>query len=99
MSPTILSLEQITDASVGGKAYGLSRLLAMGLAVPPAFVIRDARSGSYPADLDRQYQRLGPAPVAVRSSARGEDGQDASFAGQYDRPTAMPGTTTSTPPP
>lgn len=84
MSATILDLEQITDTSAGGKAYGLARLRAMGLAVPPAFVIREARSGSYPADLDLQYQRLGNAPVAVRSSAQGEDGQDASFAGQYD---------------
>ena len=36
-----------------GKAYGLSRLLAMGLSVPPAFVIRSAQSGSYPKDLDQ----------------------------------------------
>ena len=84
MSTTILSLAQITDTTLGGKAYGLSRLLAMGLAVPPAFVIRDARPGNYPADLDLHFQHLGQAPVAVRSSAQGEDGQDASFAGQYD---------------
>jgi len=84
VTATILSLEQINDNSVGGKAYGLSRLLAMGLPVPPAFVIRGAQSGSYPNDLDQQYRALACAKVAVRSSALGEDGADASFAGQYD---------------
>ena len=59
MSGNILSLEQITDNAVGGKAYGLSRLLAMGLPVPPAFVIRGARAGSYPDDLDAAISRPG----------------------------------------
>ena len=59
MSGHILSLDQVSDDSVGGKAYGLSRLVAMGLAVPPAFVIRDAQSGSYPGDLDQHYLALG----------------------------------------
>ena len=80
----IVSLEQVSDNTLGGKAYGLSRLLAMGLAVPPAFVIRGAQSGSYPDDLDQHYRALGCDKVAVRSSAQGEDGADASFAGQYD---------------
>ncbi|MGA8255440.1 MAG: PEP/pyruvate-binding domain-containing protein [Nocardioides sp.] len=79
-----LGLDEIRDASVGGKAYGLARLVAMGLAVPPAFVIRDAVEGSYPSDLDERHQALGNEPVAVRSSAQGEDGADASFAGQYE---------------
>ena len=80
----IVSLEQVSDNTLGGKAYGLSRLLAMGLTVPPAFVIRGAQSGSYPDDLDQHYRALGCDKVAVRSSAQGEDGTDASFAGQYD---------------
>ena len=84
MTGDILSLEEISDSSLGGKAYGLSRLLAMGLAVPPAFVIRGAQSGCYPDDLDQQYHALDCDKVAVRSSAQGEDGADASFAGQYD---------------
>ena len=80
----IVSLEQVSDNTLGGKAYGLSRLLAMGLAVPPAFVIRGAQPGNYPDDLDQHYRALGCDKVAVRSSAQGEDGADASFAGQYD---------------
>ena len=80
----ILTLEQIDDDSVGGKAWGLSRLLAMGLAVPPAFVIRNAEAASYPPGLDEAFHGLSCAKVAVRSSALGEDGAEASFAGQYD---------------
>ena len=42
MTANILRLEQISDNTLGGKAYGLSRLLVMGLPVPLAFVIRCA---------------------------------------------------------
>src|SRR5210317_2521873 len=80
----ILELRQVVDPAVGGKAYGLARLLEMQLAVPPAFVIRDARVGQPPGDLETHYRALGAGKVAVRSSALGEDGSDASFAGQYD---------------
>jgi len=80
----ILELRQVVDTAVGGKAYGLARLLEMQLAVPPAFVIRDARVGQPPDDLETHYRALGAGKVAVRSSALGEDGSDASFAGQYD---------------
>ena len=80
----ICNLDEITDDSAGGKAYGLSRLVAMGLPVPPAFVVRNASSGEYPAVLQQRYNSLGSAAVAVRSSALGEDGDGASFAGQFD---------------
>ncbi|MEE4661266.1 MAG: PEP/pyruvate-binding domain-containing protein, partial [Halieaceae bacterium] len=82
--PGILHLEQVDDPALGGKAQGLARLQAMGLQVPPAFVIRDARAGDYPADLDAARAALDCERVAVRSSAQGEDGEDASFAGQYE---------------
>ncbi|MCP5131301.1 MAG: pyruvate, water dikinase [Pseudomonadales bacterium] len=84
MTPDILELWRICDDSVGGKARGLARLLAMQLPVPPAFVIRNARADEMPPDLQRHYRALGGGCVAVRSSALGEDGAEASFAGQYD---------------
>ncbi len=84
MSCEICTLAEITDTSAGGKAYGLARLVAMGLSVPPAFVLRNASADDFPAALDQRYRELGKALVAVRSSALGEDGAEASFAGQYD---------------
>ncbi len=80
----LCTLEEITDPGAGGKAYGLARLVAMGLSVPPAFVLRDASATLFPDHLDEHYARLGSAKVAVRSSAEGEDGDEASFAGQYE---------------
>jgi phosphoenolpyruvate synthase/pyruvate phosphate dikinase len=84
VSGNICALAEITDASAGGKAYGLARLVAMGLPVPPAFVLRNAVAGRFPDALEQKYFELGKAQVAVRSSALGEDGGEASFAGQYD---------------
>lgn len=84
MSSEICLISEITDASAGGKAYGLARLVGMGLPVPPAFVVRNARENHFPDALDQSYFNLGAAAVAVRSSALGEDGGAASFAGQYD---------------
>jgi pyruvate,water dikinase len=82
--PRIVLLQDVSDESVGGKAYGLSRLVGMGLKVPPAFVIREARQGTYPEGLREAWTAIGDHPVAVRSSARGEDGAEESFAGQYE---------------
>jgi phosphohistidine swiveling domain-containing protein len=84
VSGDICTLAEIADASAGGKAYGLARLLAMGLPVPPAFVLRNASADHFPETLDECYHALGKREVAVRSSALGEDGGEASFAGQYD---------------
>ena len=83
-SPAIITLPDIRDHSVGGKAYGLHRLNALQLQVPPAFVVANASIGQYPHGLQEAWAALGDHPVAVRSSATGEDGADESFAGQYD---------------
>ena len=82
--PRIVLLREADDASYGGKAVGLARLLSMGLPVPAGFVIVDAKPGHHPNDLAERYRKLGGGPVAVRSSALGEDSADASFAGQYE---------------
>ncbi|GAB22963.1 putative pyruvate, water dikinase [Gordonia polyisoprenivorans NBRC 16320 = JCM 10675] len=87
MTAATVEFDDITDDRYGGKAAGLARLRALGLPVPVGFVVADA-----PVDgsLDRVMARFGEmaaagtTPVAVRSSAAGEDGSEQSFAGQYD---------------
>lgn len=79
-----LRLSDIGDEPVGGKASGLAWLTGIGLQVPDAFVIINASSGSAPADVMDFYTAIGGGKVAVRSSAIGEDGEEASFAGQYE---------------
>lgn len=83
-TPRTLNLNQISDQAVGGKAAGLAELAAMGLPVPAAFVILDASMEAFPEDLLLRYLEIGGGRVAVRSSAIGEDGESASFAGQYE---------------
>lgn len=82
-----VEFEQVTDGRYGGKAAGLAELRRLGLDVPPGFVIADATADLVVVDLDGWFSRMaaaGVTPVAVRSSAVGEDGEDQSFAGQYD---------------
>jgi len=83
-APRCIPLEAVIDEAVGGKAEGLVRLLRYGFEVPPAFVIRGASETTLPPDLAEQYRRIGAGKVAVRSSATGEDSEEASFAGQYE---------------
>jgi pyruvate, water dikinase len=75
----------------GGKSAGLGELIATGIPVPPGFAVSaDAYRRDAPlpdnlrAELEQRYEELGSPPVAVRSSALGEDGADASFAGQQE---------------
>ena len=82
-SARILGIREIRGEEVGGKAAGLARLMNLGLRVPDAFVVIGARAERLPDDLFEHYRRLGGGRVAVRSSALGEDGEEASFAGQY----------------
>lgn len=85
-SELVVPLAQAGDVELaGGKAAGLAAAIARGHRVPDGVVIP---VGAPPAD------RLGPAlvgvverlggSVAVRSSAVGEDGLHASYAGQYE---------------
>lgn len=85
----ILSLddpESTNPGLVGGKAASLARLRTK-YPVPPGFVLPWTVFGPdgdlTVGDLKDAYDRLGADSVAVRSSAVGEDGQEASFAGQH----------------
>jgi pyruvate,water dikinase len=83
-APTILPLDEALRAPTGGKAEGLARLIALGLRVPPGFVVRGLSAGTLPSGVRQAYRALGGGPVAVRSSASDEDGALASFAGQFE---------------
>lgn len=67
---------------LGGKATRLGDLIAAGMPVPDGFVVVDGHEPSE-GELDRAWRRLGARSVAVRSSARGEDGAQRSFAGEF----------------
>ncbi|RJT75623.1 hypothetical protein D6T63_17525 [Arthrobacter cheniae] len=78
-------LVPLTDADeqCGAKAANLAHLLRAGFDVPPGFVVLDVLSGdSWVHELRAALRDTGAASVAVRSSALGEDGSEASFAGQ-----------------
>jgi pyruvate,water dikinase len=94
----LLAFRQIADADlprVGGKGFSLGRTAAAGLPVPPGFVVTtDAyrrlhavgvlSDPAFVTAFAEELRRLGDGPVAVRSSATGEDGAEASFAGQQE---------------
>ena len=83
---------EIPASEYGGKAANLSELVNAGFNVPPGFALGlgdfeyNITSGAdKPASFDWWIQEIcGGYPVAVRSSAIGEDGDGFSFAGQYD---------------
>ena len=80
--------------ATGTKAANLARLAASGFPVPDGFVVttaacdRIAAGADFPQELRARIgahlDRLGPGPVAVRSSGTAEDLGDASYAGQYE---------------
>jgi pyruvate,water dikinase len=92
------TIESGDEPHVGGKGLSLGLLTRAGLPVPPGFCITTAAyryagaGGNDPAALSEPlqsqvveaYERLGGGLVAVRSSAIGEDGEVASFAGQQE---------------
>ncbi|HEX7035486.1 MAG TPA: PEP/pyruvate-binding domain-containing protein [Pseudomonadales bacterium] len=97
MNATVCALGDLTDelqASAGGKAGVLARLLRAGCPVPDGFVVLPAAfRGDVLGDEARERVgellreiggRNGELRVAVRSSGIGEDSSHASFAGEFD---------------
>ncbi|MFI1460758.1 PEP/pyruvate-binding domain-containing protein [Nocardia carnea] len=87
MSVTTIEFDDVTDDRYGGKAAGLAQLRRLGLAVPVGFVVADVSGPGVVEAAAERFVRMaaaGATPVAVRSSAAGEDGDEQSFAGQYD---------------
>ena len=83
-SERLIWLRDLTDQAAGGKAHGLKQLMDWQLPCPNGFVILNASKPVPEAELANFYRQLGEGKVAVRSSALGEDGEHASFAGQYE---------------
>ena len=78
-------LHEIKDSAAGGKAHGLKTLLDLGMQVPDAFVLIHPKVETLNDELVRKHLAvLGDGPKAVRSSAVSEDGNAASFAGQFE---------------
>jgi pyruvate,water dikinase len=83
-------LDKARDESVfGAKAVGLGDAARAGLPIPPGIalagpIVEAIASGDQHAikKVEKLAQSL-PTPLAVRSSAVGEDSADASFAGQH----------------
>ncbi len=88
----LAELRREDAAEFGGKSASLGELLAAGIPVPRGFAIsasayrelRSVVSGELREELASRYGELGEPPVAVRSSALGEDSQEASYAGQAE---------------
>jgi pyruvate, water dikinase len=78
-----------TPELFGGKAAQLGAAVAAGLPVPAGFALSWTQVESLSTGecdlraVSRSVFELLPAPLAVRSSAVGEDSQGASFAGQH----------------
>jgi len=84
----ILELHAVDSEEYGGKALELGRALRAGLPVPPGWALSPALVERVVLGDSSARQRLfaafaGLGPAAVRSSALGEDGAGASFAGQH----------------
>lgn len=89
MNGVVPLAEAHDDTVYGSKAVGLGEAARGGLPVPPGIALSGAvvdAIASGEADARNEVAEsasLLPTPFAVRSSAVGEDGADASFAGQH----------------
>lgn len=90
MRPLLRDLRDVADdeATFGGKAAGLGRLVRAGARVPAGFAV-EARLRPWTQDEsaaveERVSDLLRAGPLAVRSSAVGEDSAARSFAGLFE---------------
>jgi hypothetical protein len=79
------------ESRFGGKACGLARLRAEGARVPECFAVEATTSdpeawteADRAAFRERAARLAAAGPLAVRSSAIGEDAPDRSFAGMFE---------------
>jgi rifampicin phosphotransferase len=88
MSAVIWPEDGASREQLGGKAGALASLSRSGLPIPPWFVVDPAAAGrsGWEREVADALRRLAPngEPVAVRSSAAGEDGIEHSYAGQLE---------------
>ncbi len=90
--PLTRSLEELRRADeprFGGKSASLGELLCAGIPVPPGFALSaaaDELTDALREEIAHRYAALGTdePPVAVRSSAIGEDSAEATYAGQQE---------------
>jgi pyruvate, water dikinase len=92
----LADLRRADESRFGGKSAGLGELIAAGMRVPPGFAVAATAYGRtlgepLREEISRRYEALGEPPVAVRSSAVGEDSAEASFAGQQETYLAVSG--------
>ncbi len=84
-SSPLHALRRGDEPRFGAKSANLGELLAADIPVPGGFAIAAGADESVWEEIHGQYAQLGEAPpVAVRSSAVGEDSAEATFAGQYE---------------
>ncbi len=77
----IFQVDKITEGIGGGKARGLAFLKKAGMNIPETFVVTEFSK----QELKKFITSLpNHRAYAVRSSASGEDGEELSFAGQFD---------------
>jgi phosphoenolpyruvate synthase/pyruvate phosphate dikinase len=80
----LAELRSADEARFGGKSASLGELIAAGLPVPPGFAVSAAATEAALDEIASAYRALGEPPVAVRSSAIGEDSDETTFAGLQD---------------
>ena len=80
----IRPLSEANIAEAGGKARGLARLMEMQVNVPDGVVLIPRHGEDWRPELESYLAKTSPGLVAVRSSALAEDGETASFAGQFE---------------